>query len=211
MSRWLLLLTLFLLPVVSLDVRGAEPFGAANRFSGEMNAEDIPIPPSLPRSTAAPSAGTPAPKTGQSMTTIVGGLAVCLALFFLFVWVTKRHAPPGQARLPAEVVESLGRAPLSGRQQLQLIRLGRKLVLLNVTPHGAEALTEIVEPGEVDRLVGLCQQASPSSVTASFREVLTHYEEEPAAPGFLGEGTSDWELANRTPRRRPTRKEQAHG
>jgi hypothetical protein len=90
------------------------------------------------------------------------------------------------ARLPEEVIESLGRAPLIGRQQMQLIRLGRKLILLNVTPHGAEALAEVTDPAEVDRLTGLCQQQRRGSISDSFRQVLSQYGEAPVRGGFLG-------------------------
>ncbi len=204
--------------VIAVSFGFASSVGAENPTSGvpplnAANAENIPLGPRG----AGQQAGTPAgsirgPTTGRTMTTVVGGLAVCLGVFFLFVWVTKRHAPPGLARLPKEVVESLGRAPLSGRQHLQLLRVGRKLVLLNVTPTGAETLTEISDPTEVDRLVGLCQQTSPTSVTASFRDVLTHYESEPAGKGFLGDaGQSDWELATRGSRTRPARREEIDG
>ena len=62
--------------------------------------------------------------------------------------------------LPTEVVEVLGRAPLAGRQQMHLLRCGNKLLLVSVTPTGAETLTEVTDPVEVDRLSGLCRQAA---------------------------------------------------
>ena len=39
-----------------------------------------------------------------------------------------------------DVVQVLGRAPLSGKQQMHLVRFGGKLLLLSVTPSGAETL-----------------------------------------------------------------------
>jgi flagellar biogenesis protein FliO len=183
-------------------------FSSSTPVSEESNAENIPLPPVGDRSASSTSGGTSTPTTGRTLTTVVGALAVCLGVFFILVWITKRHAPAGLAPLPKEVVESLGRASLNSRQQLQLLRIGRKLVLLHVTSTTAETLTEIVDPAEVDRLVGLCQQTSPNSVTASFREVLTHYEAEPAK-GFLGEvGQSDWELATRGNSKRLSRREE---
>lgn len=176
-------------------------------ISRTANAEEIPLR-SFPEQLGTPGGTSRAPTTGHTMTTIVGALAICLGAFFLLVWVTKRNSPAGLAVLPKEVVESLGRSSLSGRQYLQLLRIGRKLVLLHVTPTGAESLTEIDDPAEVDRLVGLCQQTSAASVTASFRDVLTHYEKAPAEKGFLGDATqSDWELATRGGRKRPARRE----
>jgi flagellar biogenesis protein FliO len=104
--------------------------------------------------------------------TVGGSLALVLGVFFLIAWAVRRAAPHGLTVLPSEVVEVLGRAPLAGRQQLHLLRCGKKLILVSVTPAGAETLTEITDPEEVDRLAGLCQQARPNSATAAFRQVL---------------------------------------
>jgi flagellar biogenesis protein FliO len=100
---------------------------------------------------------------------------VVLGLFFLFAWVMRRGVPGTVAPLPREVVEVLGRAPLAGRQQVHLLRLGGKLVLVSVTPAGAETLSEVTEPDEVQRLVGLCRQGHPASATSLFRHALEHF------------------------------------
>ena len=68
-------------------------------------------------------------------------------------------ASAGARHLPADVVSVLGRVPLAARQFAELLRVGNKLVLVSLTPTGAETLTEVTDPAEVDRLVGLCQQA----------------------------------------------------
>ena len=87
----------------------------------------------------------------------------------------------GWRPLPNEVVECLGRAPLTGRQQVQLLRLGKKLVLVAVTATDARTLSEITDPLEVDRLSGLCQQTRPESITASFRQVLAQCATDPVS------------------------------
>jgi flagellar biogenesis protein FliO len=86
--------------------------------------------------------------------------------------------PKGSRLLPSDVVEVLGRAPLAGRQQMHLVRCGNKLLLVSVTSGGAETLTEITEPEEVDRLAGLCRAAHPQSATATFRHVLQQFGRE---------------------------------
>ncbi len=93
--------------------------------------------------------------------------------------------------LPAEVIECLGRAPLVGRQQMQLVRLGHKLVLLSVTNTEARPLCEVTDPLEVDRLAGLCEQTRPESATANFRQILAACASEPVSRGTLaGAGSS---------------------
>jgi flagellar biogenesis protein FliO len=88
------------------------------------------------------------------------------------VWLVKRKTPQSLTRLPSEAFEVLGRAPLSGRQQVHLLRCGNRLLLVSVTPGGAETLTEITDPLEVDRLAGLCRQSQPGSSSAAFKQVF---------------------------------------
>ncbi|MFZ5832840.1 MAG: FliO/MopB family protein [Planctomycetota bacterium] len=123
---------------------------------------------------ALSSAANPLP----SALTVGGSLMIVLSIFFVVAWAMRRAAPQSQVVLPGEVFEMLGRAPLSGRQQVHLLRLGRKLVLVSVTPAGAETLTEVTDADEVDRLAGMCHQAKPGSISASFRTVLEHFGEE---------------------------------
>jgi hypothetical protein len=77
-----------------------------------------------------------------------------------------------------------------------LLRCGQKLLLVSLTPAGAETLTEVTDPQEVDRLAGLCRQAHPQSATAAFRQVFQQF----ASPG-----------AARTPGGRRGREEESGG
>ena len=178
------------------------PTGAARDASGRADA-DAPIP--IRRSSNAPrSQPSRSPVSAASNVTksVVGSLAVVLLAFFLLVWLSRKTSPRGMTLLPTEVLEPLGRSTLTARQQMQLIRVGKKLILLAVTVNGAETLTVITDPVDVDRLCALCQQTRPGSATAAFSQVLSQYAQEPAPAGFVGEATaSTWELANRRSRR----------
>lgn len=130
--------------------------------------------------------GTPAPEPAISTALTVGGsLALVLGLFFIVAWLLRRGLPKGSGLLPAEAVEVLGRTALPHRQHMQLIRCGNKLLLVAVSAGGAETLTEITDPLEVERLVGLCSSARSNSHAAAFRQVLDQYGREPHAPGFV--------------------------
>lgn len=135
------------------------------------------------------------PGRSTSMSTVVGSLAVVLGMFFVLAWFLRRTMPQAMTRLPGEVVEQLGRTPLGGKQNMHLVRVGSKLLLVVVTPFGAETLTEITDVDEVDRLTALCRRNGSHGPTAEFREVLREFEREPAR-GFLGNtDRSDVELA----------------
>jgi flagellar protein FliO/FliZ len=162
-------------------------------------------PPSKQKSQGA---NRPAPPSGsRAISTVLGSLGVVLGLFFLVAWLTRRVRPKGSQALPKEAVEVLGRAPLAGRQQMHLVRVGGKLLLVSVTPTGAETLTEITDPAEVERLSGLCQMSQPGSITDTFRQVLSQFEKEPAPGGFVGEsaGSGAAEAASGSRRRRLAR------
>jgi flagellar biogenesis protein FliO len=139
------------------------------------------------------------PKAGSlsPLVTTASSLAIVLGLFFVFAWAMRRASPRGSTLLPADVLEVLGRAPLAARQQVYLIRCGQKLVLVHVCPDGVETLTEITQPEEVERLLGLCRQTQPNSATTAFRQVFQQFAGERTTPGFLGESAyDDVRLAN---------------
>lgn len=121
----------------------------------------------------------------ESLITMGGSLCVVLSLFFGLAWLTRRGMPKGLGKLPGEVIEVLGKVPLVKGQELQLVRVGAKLLLICVTPSGCETLTEIVDRSEVDRLSTICRTNGPSSMTAAFNQVLTGVGREPAS-GFAG-------------------------
>jgi len=174
---------------------GASPAGAAPAAtaSSALSARDAPLA-LAPRGRGArtESSGKPGPVGGlSSLLTIGSSLALVLGLFFVVAWVLRRASPRGSVLLPAEVVEVLGRAPLAGRQQMHLLRCGNKLLLVCVTPEGAETLTEITDPDEVTRLAGLCRQAQPNSATTAFRQVFQQFAKETKPPGPLQRGAHE--------------------
>ena len=136
--------------------------------------------------TAAKEISRPAvPSPTSAVTTVGTSLAVVLGLFILLVWFSRRFTPAGSAVLPKEAVELLGRTSLGGTHQVQLMRIGAKLLLVSLSPQGARTLTEINSPTEVERLSELCRRQKPDSATASFRKMLGQIGGEPASNTFI--------------------------
>ena len=111
----------------------------------------------------------------DTLTTVGGSLALVVTAFLAVMWLAKRGSGVRNLVLPDGVLEVLGRAPLPGRQQLQLIRLGPKLVLLCVSPTGAETLSEITDPEQVELLAAQCRRASRSNASDLVQQVLTRH------------------------------------
>lgn len=166
--------------VMPAEFQAAVP--ADNQPSGQPAGLSLPPPgrgSGMPLA-AAGNARQPTGKSGRpsglpSLVTAGSSLAVVLGLFFVFAWVMRRTTPGGLTLLPSEVVEILGRAPLASRQQVHLIRLGSKLLLVSVTQAGVETLSEVTDPEEVDRLAGICRQTQSGSSTEAFRQVFQHF------------------------------------
>lgn len=151
-----------------------------------------PAPPALklaPRSAASRSgvARPAAPTPGGAIGTVAGSLGIVLGLFFVIAWCSRRFVPADQRQLPKEAVEMLGRAPFAGKQQLQLLRVGNKLLLVAHSASGVETLTEITDAAEVEHLTALCRRGQPGSSSAAFRQVLNQIAAEPAPGGFIGQ------------------------
>jgi flagellar biogenesis protein FliO len=125
-----------------------------------------PLSPPKPQNQAGHAEPLKSPSGIQTLLQVGGSLAVVLGIFFLVVWVLRRTSPGGLGTLPAGAFEVLGRAALANRQQVHLLRCGNKLLLVSVTATGAQTLTEITDPAEVDRLSELCRQTR-SNVAAT--------------------------------------------
>jgi flagellar biogenesis protein FliO len=145
----------------------------------------LPLP-ITPRGASSGKALLRTPTTGWSALSSVGvSLGLVVAAFLCVAWLSKKYLPKTAGPLPKEVVEQLGWSPLAGRQQMQLVRLGNKLLLLAVTPgSSAQPLGEVTEPAEVERLSALCRRTKQNSTTNSFREVISEIERQPAR-GFV--------------------------
>jgi flagellar biogenesis protein FliO len=171
--------------------------GEAATASGEIDGGVSLSPRGSRAAIPLSSPGGSDPKEKQrdgrvsAVITAASSLALVLGIFLLVASGMRRLAPPGSGVLPTEAFEVLGRAPVASRQQVHLLRCGNKLILVSVTPAGAETLTEIADPIEVDRLAGLCRQAQPNSATAAFREVFGQFAAEGRRRGLFGRRNRD--------------------
>ena len=91
---------------------------------------------------------------------IVVGAIVTLAM------MVKRWSPGRRGGKARSGLQILNRQYLSNKQSLCLIRLGRRVVFLGVTPERISTLAQVDDPEEVASLVGTIERNTPSSFTA---------------------------------------------
>ncbi|QDT69761.1 Flagellar biosynthesis protein, FliO [Planctomycetes bacterium MalM25] len=138
--------------------------------------------------------------SSRTLTATGGGVAITVGLVLSFTWLLRSMMPKSARPLPRDVVEVLGRAPLGGKQTTQLVRVGSKLVLVAITPDGAETLTEITDADEVARLVAACDAKRGAGSTAEFDQLLQQMSDERSTPGFLDRAANDEVEASFDPR-----------
>lgn len=82
----------------------------------------------------------------------LGALAVVAGLIFAVRWLLRRWGASGQAG-QAGPMEVLARASIAPRQQLLLVRLGKRLVLIGAGGGTMTTLAEVSDEAEVDELM----------------------------------------------------------
>jgi flagellar biogenesis protein FliO len=102
----------------------------------------------------------PAGNSSINLPKMLASLALVLGGYFGFVWLVRTISPASNTQLPQSVVQVLGRTPFGPKQNLQLVKLGSKLVLLLHGPEGAHPIGEITDPAEVEKLLCQCQSRS---------------------------------------------------
>lgn len=153
-----------LLPLVLLAV-----------LCGQARAEVAPssgIPPLPPTALGAESvggsgapkvitmSGVPVQPQGLDYTRVLAALAIVLGLIFLLRWVSRCFFPTAMGRARNRAVEVISRSPLSPKQQVMLLRVGQRLIVVGDSGSQLSPLCQITDPDEVAALVGQLREES---------------------------------------------------
>lgn len=96
------------------------------------------------------------PAAGGNLKNLILAVAGVTFLFMVLIFILKKFTPGEAPVLPKDVFEILGKSPLAFRQQLYLMRCGKKLFVVSVSQNGLDRIGEIEEEAEVARLSRLC-------------------------------------------------------
>ncbi len=122
-------------------------------------------------------------------------LALVLVGIFVMFWAAKRYLPGLRRMAGSRAVEILGRAYLTPRQSVTVVKLGRRVLVIGQTAEQLSALASITDPEEVSEIVGLCESAGGNSSTATFRKIFQRmdreYEDESADAAPPAEAAAD--------------------
>lgn len=160
---------------VSSGVESRVDAGTAGLVANPSN--EIPIPrrqSELTRrseSRTNDAAGIQLPKssvfeTFWPMLAVLGLIVICVAAI-------RKWLPQATRISGGSVINILARQYLSGKQSLALVKVGKRVVLVGVTPEAMSTLTEISDPEEIASLAASLQRGKVDSFSSALsRESL---------------------------------------
>lgn len=84
---------------------------------------------------------------------------------WLSLYMARRYLPGGNQLFATPAVEVLGRTHLDPRRYLALVRIGRRLILVGVTPDGMAPITEINDEREIAEILEASKPKNPAGVS----------------------------------------------
>ena len=137
--------------------------------------KDVPLAPprSNPAATQASLASAKsAPSDPLETSRVVMALGAVLLAMFIIHRVWRRLGMPGSSNKTGQSLQIISRLALSPRQQILLIRVGRRCVLVGNSGTQMNPLCEISDSEEAAALLGQTITESKESITATFSDVL---------------------------------------
>jgi len=158
------------------DASRASAAAPAATGPGEASSDDLAgraVPPRTLSDESRPiGSGRPNGDNSGGWLRTLGALAVVAGLIFAARWFLRRWGASGPAGR-AGPMEVLARASVAPRQQLLLVRLGKRLVLIGAGGGTMSTLAEVSDQAEVDELMRSVRAAKG----ASFAGLLTRRKE----------------------------------
>jgi flagellar biogenesis protein FliO len=157
----------------------------------------------VPKRNPAPTAPSPLKSSlpGRVGTmSMIWPLLIVAGAIFTFAMMLKKWGPGRRGTIARNGLQVLTRQYLSNKQSLCLIRLGRRVVFLGVTPERISTLAQVDDPEEVASLVGTIERNTPSSFTAKlsgFAARTSGPVDEPATEPPVGKIEIDTSSAGR--------------
>jgi flagellar biogenesis protein FliO len=151
-------------------------FLAASAAPGQQIRTHIPT-------TQKTQAVTPASTDSLSIIRVGAALIGVVSLIFLLKWCARGvlgQTSTSRAQSPISVV---ARSNIAPRQQIVLVQVGRRLVLVGNSGGAMNALCEIKDPDEVSELLGKVAAEKSGSIARTFGNLFRKEEEKFGSDG----------------------------
>src|SRR5687767_12035066 len=155
----------------SIRRRADDDQQSGTRSATRRDGTGKPVAPP-PSKTSGPSTGSSSSSSSSSssfeLRRVALSLGAVVGLIFLLYWLAKRLFPTVAAARSSQAVRVLSRSVLSPKQQVLLLQVGRRVIVVGDTGAQMNPLAEITDPDEVASLVGQVEAEKRPSVTAAF-------------------------------------------
>ncbi len=146
----------------------------------------IARPTPTPNGSAVKSATVQKTTNLSDFSRVFLALGAVVAVIFLLRWLARRMFPSVGGMQSGRVVQVLSRSVLAPKQQVMVMKVGRRLLVVGDTGSNMNTLCEITDPDEVASLIGQVQQEQKGSITSSFSTLFGR-----ANKAFDAEDTAD--------------------
>jgi flagellar biosynthetic protein FliO len=106
------------------------------------------------------------------MIKVVGALALVIGLIFLLRYLARRFLSLPGSGGAGSVMSIIARTQLGPRQQLVLIKVGKRLVMASQTPTQMTPLSEISDPDEIEHILATVAPNRADSISRRFDAVI---------------------------------------
>lgn len=117
-------------------------------------------------------------------------LSAVLAMIFAISLLAKKFILP-RTRLGHRQLEMVARTYLSGKQSVALVKAGRRLLIVGITPNQITSLGSVDDPAEVAELLGAAAAGRPDSITSQFERNMASESERFGEPDPVEENFED--------------------
>jgi flagellar biogenesis protein FliO len=165
------------LVVATTSAVGAEPVAGQQKASPAPVTADSPLPhtalgdqplrtgSAAVRNQSATVPGVPKAPSMDYQRVVIALIAV-IVLIFVLRGLGRFFFPSATSRGQSRVVEVLSRSPLAPKQQVMLLRVGRRVIVVGDSGTQMNTLCEISDPDEVAGLVGQLREEKTAAAAA---------------------------------------------
>lgn len=120
------------------------------------------------------TAATPQPTNNDfDWTRLILAMAVVIGLILVLKMVVGKMYPSVGANKGGRVIRVLTRSPISPKQQVMLLQVGKRVIVVGDSAGQLSTLTEISEPDEVATLLGQIESAETVVPTSRFSSLFS--------------------------------------
>jgi len=102
-------------------------------------------------------------------------LLAVLVLIVFCAWLFRRFSPGSRRGKTNSAIEIIARSTISPKQSVCLVRLGRRLLLVGLSPNHMANLSMVDDPEEIALIMGEMEKQMPNSISKTF-DRLFHRE-----------------------------------